>query len=140
MHAQKGDVIGLAGPGGPARFNPEADYFIFIGDLSALPMIAASLEQLRADAPGAALHRRRDRAEQFDAGEIQFAQQMFGLAAGFIEKALGLPRLVGFGAQQGKVCEGWQAGCTTLAQGLLGKGEAVVYTCDCTEEYVRINM
>ena len=22
----------------------------------------------------------------------------------------------------------------------LGKGEAVVYTCDCTEEYVRINM
>jgi len=35
VHAQKGDVIGLAGPGGPARFNPEAGYFIFIGDIRA---------------------------------------------------------------------------------------------------------
>ncbi len=54
VHAQKGDVIGLAGPGGPARFNPEAGYFIFIGDLSALPMIAASLQQLKDDAQGEA--------------------------------------------------------------------------------------
>jgi NADPH-dependent ferric siderophore reductase len=46
VKAQPGNIIGLAGPGGPARFNPAADYFIFIGDLSALPMIAASLEQL----------------------------------------------------------------------------------------------
>ncbi|AOA58797.1 siderophore-interacting protein [Acinetobacter larvae] len=50
--AQKGDILGLAGPGGPARFNPAADYFIFIGDLSALPMIAASLEQLNQGAQG----------------------------------------------------------------------------------------
>lgn len=52
ISAKQGDVIGLAGPGGPARFNSTAEYFIFIGDLSALPMIAASLEQLNNDAQG----------------------------------------------------------------------------------------
>ncbi len=50
--AQPGQVIGLAGPGGRPRFNPAADYWIFIGDLSALPMIAASLELLPAHAQG----------------------------------------------------------------------------------------
>ncbi len=59
--------------------------------------------------------------------QVVLGQQLFGGGAGFIEKALGLPRLVGFGAQQGKVCEGWQAGCTTLAQGLLGKGEVALF-------------
>lgn len=52
MHAQKGDVLGLAGPGGPDRFNLDANYWIFIGDLSALPMISSSLEQLPDDAEG----------------------------------------------------------------------------------------
>lgn len=52
INAEKGQVIGLAGPGGRARFNPTADYWVFIGDLSALPMIAASLELLPATAQG----------------------------------------------------------------------------------------
>lgn len=52
IHAKKGQIIGLAGPGGRARFNLSADYWIFIGDLSALPMIAASLELLPATAHG----------------------------------------------------------------------------------------
>lgn len=52
INAQPGQFIGLAGPGGRPRFNPNADYWVFIGDLSALPMIAASLELLPAHAEG----------------------------------------------------------------------------------------
>lgn len=52
IHAQAGHVLGLAGPAGPARFNPNANYWIFIGDLSALAMIAASLELLPENACG----------------------------------------------------------------------------------------
>lgn len=51
-HAQPGHVLGLAGPGGQARFHPNAEYWILIGDLSALAMIAATLEQLPTDAKG----------------------------------------------------------------------------------------
>lgn len=50
--AQRGQILGLAGPGGRPRFNPEANYWVFIGDLSALPMIAASLELLPEHAQG----------------------------------------------------------------------------------------
>lgn len=52
VHAKPGDFLGLAGPGGPNRYNAQANYFIFMGDLSALPMIAASLKQLSATAKG----------------------------------------------------------------------------------------
>ncbi len=52
IHAQAGDALGLAGPGGPSRFNPTAKYWVFIADLSALAMLAASLEQLPTDAHG----------------------------------------------------------------------------------------
>jgi NADPH-dependent ferric siderophore reductase len=52
IHAQAGQKLGLAGPGGPERFNAHAEYWIFIGDLSSVPMIAASLEQLPSDAIG----------------------------------------------------------------------------------------
>lgn len=54
VHAEKGQVLGLAGPGGRSRFHPAADYWIFIGDLSALPMIAACLELLPEHACGEA--------------------------------------------------------------------------------------
>lgn len=47
-----GHILGMAGPGGRARFNVNADYWIFIGDLSALAMIAASLELLPTHAKG----------------------------------------------------------------------------------------
>ena len=52
VHAQPGDILGLAGPGGQARFLAEADYWLMMGDLSALPMLAASLAQLPAHAQG----------------------------------------------------------------------------------------
>lgn len=52
IHAQPGNVLGLAGPGGPSRFHPNAKYWIFIADLSALAMLGASLEQLPSHAQG----------------------------------------------------------------------------------------
>lgn len=53
--AQAGDSLGLAGPGGPPLLRADAHFFLLAGDLSALPAIAAVLEQLPADARGAAL-------------------------------------------------------------------------------------
>lgn len=50
--AQPGDYLGLAGPGGQARFQSTADYWLFAVDLSALAMLAASLELLPHHAQG----------------------------------------------------------------------------------------
>lgn len=55
-------------------------------------------QQLRTKPPGTAFHRRRYRTQQLDAVQVLFGQQLLGGAAGFIEKPLGLPRLVRFGA------------------------------------------
>ncbi|UOQ59494.1 siderophore-interacting protein [Leucobacter rhizosphaerae] len=52
--AQPGDRLGLMGPGGGYRPDPDADWHLLAGDLSAVPAIAAALEELRAVAPGAA--------------------------------------------------------------------------------------
>lgn len=52
QHAEAGDEIGLVGPAGPALFNPEADFFLLAGDLSALPLISAVLETLPGNATG----------------------------------------------------------------------------------------
>lgn len=48
--AQPGDVLVFEGPGSGYRPDPEADWHLMIGDESALPAIAASLEALPADA------------------------------------------------------------------------------------------
>ena len=53
-HASPGDTISLMGPGGGYSPNPDAAWFLFLGDLSAVPAIAAALEALPADAVGAA--------------------------------------------------------------------------------------
>lgn len=50
--AQPGDEITLLGPGGGYRPDPQADWYLLVGDESALPAIAAALEQLPADAEG----------------------------------------------------------------------------------------
>ncbi|MBG0757662.1 siderophore-interacting protein [Vibrio cidicii] len=55
MSCQPGDVIGLAGPGGPDVLLPAADWHVLAGDLSALPAISAILEELPEDAKGHAL-------------------------------------------------------------------------------------
>ncbi|MES2933375.1 MAG: siderophore-interacting protein [Pseudomonadota bacterium] len=45
-HAVPGDAIGVAGPGGPARFQPDADRFLLLGDPSACAALAAVLAAL----------------------------------------------------------------------------------------------
>lgn len=52
--AEPGDEIIFRGPGGAFSPKPEFDWYLFAGDLSALPAIAAALEALPADATGLA--------------------------------------------------------------------------------------
>jgi NADPH-dependent ferric siderophore reductase len=49
-HAQAGDVLVFTGPSGGYRPDPSADWHLMLGDESALPAIAASLEALPAGA------------------------------------------------------------------------------------------
>lgn len=49
-NAEPGDVLVLEGPGGGYRPDPAADWHLLVGDESALPAIAASLEALPAGA------------------------------------------------------------------------------------------
>ncbi|GAA1857984.1 siderophore-interacting protein [Microbacterium koreense] len=53
--AQVGDRVRLIGPGGGYTPNPDAAWYLFAGDLSAVPAIAAGLEALPSDAVGVAL-------------------------------------------------------------------------------------
>jgi NADPH-dependent ferric siderophore reductase len=48
--ARPGDVLVFTGPSGGYRPDPDADWHLMVGDESALPAIAASLEVLPADA------------------------------------------------------------------------------------------
>ncbi|MFV0427573.1 MAG: siderophore-interacting protein [Beutenbergiaceae bacterium] len=53
--AQPGDQVVFSGPGGGYRPDLDADWYLFVGDLSALPAIAAALESLPARARGRAV-------------------------------------------------------------------------------------
>ncbi len=48
--ARPGDYLGIAGPGGPDPLLAPARHHVLVGDLTALPAIAALLEQLPPDA------------------------------------------------------------------------------------------
>lgn len=50
QRAAVGDRLQMTGPSGSYRPDPEADWYLFVGDESALPAIAASLEVLADDA------------------------------------------------------------------------------------------
>lgn len=50
--ARVGNRLSLIGPGGGYRPDSAADWHLFLGDLSAVPAIAAALESLEADAVG----------------------------------------------------------------------------------------
>lgn len=62
--AQPGDLVGIAGPGGRGPIPPEAKWYFFSGDASALPAISAHLELLPTDAQGAAFIEVDDASEQ----------------------------------------------------------------------------
>jgi NADPH-dependent ferric siderophore reductase len=51
-NAKPGDVIHFSGPGGGYAPDPDADWHLLAGDASALPAIAAALEELPAGAEG----------------------------------------------------------------------------------------
>lgn len=52
--AAPGASLRLMGPGGGYAPNPEASWYLYLGDLSAVPAISAALEALPADAVGVA--------------------------------------------------------------------------------------
>lgn len=51
QHAQPGDLLQFVGPSGGYRPDPDADWYLMVGDESALPAIAASLEAVPAGRP-----------------------------------------------------------------------------------------
>lgn len=55
LTAKPGDRIGFAGPGAPKLVDFEADWFLFAGDMSALPAIGANIERLPVTAKGYAV-------------------------------------------------------------------------------------
>lgn len=55
QQAKVGDVAVIMGPGGGYAPDPQVDWHLFAGDLSAVPAIAAALEALPASARGVAL-------------------------------------------------------------------------------------
>lgn len=62
--AEPGDVLAMFGAGGGYRPDPEADFHLLVGDLSAVPAIASALEVMPADARGVALIQSADPEDQ----------------------------------------------------------------------------
>jgi NADPH-dependent ferric siderophore reductase len=62
--AAPGDEVVVIGPGGGYSPDPTADHHLLVGDASALPAVAASLERLGAAASGVAFLEVHDRAEE----------------------------------------------------------------------------
>lgn len=55
LEAQIGDTISIGGPGPAKLITPDADWFLLVGDMTALPAISVNLEKLPADATGYAV-------------------------------------------------------------------------------------
>lgn len=65
VDAKTGDAITLGGPGPQKLINPEADWFLIAGDMTALPAISVNLERLPSNAKGNAV------IEVIEKGDIQ---------------------------------------------------------------------
>ena len=55
LNTQPGDTLMVGGPGPKRLIDPEGDWFLLVGDMTALPAISVSLEELPADARGHAV-------------------------------------------------------------------------------------
>lgn len=64
--ATAGDRLVMSGPGGGYAPDPDADWHLLVGDLSAMPAIAAALEAMPADAVGHAIIQVEDAADVTD--------------------------------------------------------------------------
>lgn len=64
--ARPGELVSFGGPGGAFAPDPLADWYLFTGDESALPAIAAALESLPGDAVGDALIEVGGAADELD--------------------------------------------------------------------------
>jgi NADPH-dependent ferric siderophore reductase len=62
--ARPGDAVALMGPGGAYLPSPDADWHLMVGDETALPAIAASLERLPDGAPARVFVEVADAAEE----------------------------------------------------------------------------
>lgn len=66
LRADVGDVVAMSGPGGGYAPDPTAPWHLLVGDLSAVPAIAAALEVMPADAVGHAILRADDQADELE--------------------------------------------------------------------------
>lgn len=55
QNCKPGDEIKVGGPGPKKSLDPSADWFLVVGDMSALPAISANIERMQPDAKGYAL-------------------------------------------------------------------------------------
>src|SRR5690606_8894208 len=78
INAKPGDIVGVRGPTG--RPVPEADWYLLVGDETALPAIARTLETLPAAARGVAL------IEVADEGERQAIEHQTGIEVRWLHR------------------------------------------------------
>ncbi|MHC8493934.1 siderophore-interacting protein [Thalassospira sp. SM2505] len=63
VNCKPGDVITVGGPGPKKLVDPTADWFLIVGDMTALPAVSVNLETLHADARGYAVIEVRSEAD-----------------------------------------------------------------------------
>lgn len=66
VNCQPGDVITIGGPGPKKLVDPTADWFLIVGDMTALPAVSVNLETLPGDARGYAVIEVRSEADMQD--------------------------------------------------------------------------
>lgn len=64
VNCAPGDTIGVAGPGPKKQIDPEADWFLMVGDMTALPAISVNIEQLVPGARGRVIIEVTDAADK----------------------------------------------------------------------------
>ncbi|HCK18263.1 MAG TPA: NADPH-dependent ferric siderophore reductase, partial [Thalassospira sp.] len=66
VNCKPGDVITIGGPGPKKLVDPTADWFLIVGDMTALPAVSVNLETLPDDARGYAVIEVRSEADMQD--------------------------------------------------------------------------